>query len=69
MFGSKHKYIGDEILNDSLVARIGKTPLNAVHVTVEANWQQRHTDVINIAPLIARKFSRGLINTLTVDAL
>ncbi len=69
MSGSKHTYIADEILSDSLVVRIGKTPVNAVHVTLEANWQQRHEDVINVAPLIARQFSRGVINTLTVDAL
>ena len=69
MSGSKHTYIADEILSDSLVVRIGKTPVNAVHVTLEANWQQRHSDVINVAPLIARQFSGGLINTLTVDAL
>ncbi len=69
MSGSKHTYIADEILSDSLVVRIGRTPVNAVHVTLEANWQQRHSDVINVAPLIARQFSRGVINTLTVDAL
>jgi hypothetical protein len=69
MSGSKHTYISDEILTDSLVVRIGKTSVNAVHVTIEANWQQRHSDVINVAPLIARKFNRGVINTLTVDAL
>ena len=69
MSGSKHMHVRDEILADSLVVRMGATPVNAVHVTVEANWQQRHSDVINLAPLVARKFSRGLINTLTVDAL
>ena len=69
MSGSKHTYITDEILSDSLMVRIGKTPVNAVHVTLEANWQQQHSDVINVAPLIARKFDRGVLNTLTVDAL
>ena len=67
--GSKHTYIKDEILGDSLVVRIGTTPVNAVHVTMEANWQQRHEGVINLAPLIARKFSNGIINTLMIDAL
>ena len=69
MSGLRHTYITDEILGDSLVVRMGATPVNAVHVTMEANWQQRHAGVINVAPLIARKFFRGVINTLTIDAL
>ncbi len=69
MSGSKHKYVSDAILGDSLVVRMGATPVNAVHVTIEANWQQRCDGVINLAPMIARKFSRGIINTLTIDAL
>lgn len=67
--GSMQESIKDEILKDTLVVRIGKTPVNAVHVTVEATWHQRYSDVINVAPLIARKFSKGIMNTLTVDAL
>ncbi|MDP3372570.1 MAG: hypothetical protein Q8S21_06775 [Candidatus Paracaedibacteraceae bacterium] len=67
--GKKKKEISSEIFDDSLVMKLGVTPLNSVHVSVEANWQQRYEDVINLAPLIARKFSHGIINTLTVDSL
>jgi len=69
LHGTQHEIITDEILGDSLVVKMGATPVNAVHVILEVNWQQRYTDVINLAPLIARKFNRGVINTLTIDAL
>ncbi|MES2252814.1 MAG: hypothetical protein V4482_03910 [Pseudomonadota bacterium] len=69
LHGTKHEIITDEILGDSLVVKMGVTPVNAVHVTMEVNWQQRYTDVINLAPLIARKFTCGIINTLTIGAL
>jgi hypothetical protein len=69
LYGAKQKTVSSEIFEDSLVVKLGSTPLNAVHVTLEANWQQTYDDVINLAPLIARKFSRGIINTLTIDAL
>eukprot|EP01035_Chromulina_nebulosa_P020444 gene20444-26527_t len=67
--GVKQRSISDEILGDSLTVKIGSTPVNAVHVTMEANWSQNYDDVINLAPMIASKFSKGIINTLTCDAL
>jgi hypothetical protein len=69
LVGSKHRVLGDDILGDSLTMKMGPTAVNAVHVTLEANWIQRFCDVINLAPMIATKFSKGIINTLTCDAL
>ncbi len=67
--GRKTKTLSDEIFNDSLVVRMGQTPLNAVHVSVEANWTQRYEDVFNLAPLIARQFKHKMISTLTIKSL
>lgn len=67
--GRKTKILSDEIFHDSLVVRMGQTPLNAVHVSVEANWTQCYEDVFNLAPLIARQFKHKVISTLTIKSL
>ncbi len=69
LHGGKKRSITDEILCDSLKTNWGSTPLNRVCVRMEASFDQNCENVINLAPLIAKKFSHGIINTLTTVSL
>ena len=44
-------------------------PLRTVKVNLRAEWSQIISGYMDIAPMIARKFYGGIINTLTPDAL
>jgi hypothetical protein len=67
--GRAHKIVEGEIFDGSLKVTLGATPLNQVNVQVEANWVQRHEGVFNVAPMIGGQFPKGVMNTLTPNAL
>jgi hypothetical protein len=56
-------------LEHSLKQHIRNRPLERIKVTLEAAWVQDAHGEFDIAPLIARKFSGGIINTLSPKGL
>ncbi|MEI8295006.1 MAG: hypothetical protein WCG04_00585 [Alphaproteobacteria bacterium] len=67
--GHEHAVIEDDILENSLKVNIGEPPLDEVHVRLMAEWVQTLDDEADLAPALCRRFSRGMINTLTPQSL
>ncbi|MDR2780979.1 MAG: hypothetical protein LBB21_00765 [Holosporaceae bacterium] len=56
---------GDEILQDSIKVRIAREPYSVVNLKVSASWVQHEYGIIDVLPMIAAKFDRNVINSLT----
>jgi hypothetical protein len=67
--GRAHALIEDDILENSLKVTIGEPPLDAVHVRLMAEWTQTIDGEADLAPALSRRFSRGMINSLTPQSL
>jgi len=61
--------LSDSILEGSLKLSLGDTPLDSITIEVSAEWIQQADGDINIFPKIAKKFPKGLVNTLTTEQL
>ncbi len=67
--GRKHKEVEGDVFEGSLQVVLGENPLKAVNVMVETKWCQEVEKFFDLAPLIAKTFPQGVINTLTPTAL
>lgn len=64
--GQQHLLLTDaQIFKDSLKIRFTTPPLESIQVQVVCEWVQLLEGEADLAPLIARQFSKGMINTLT----
>ncbi len=57
--------LGDNFFKDSFSLTVQQIPLKEIHVSLKAEWVQEADGMVNLAPMIARHFSRGVLNTLT----
>lgn len=67
--GRHHIVIDEDILEGSLKVTLGEPPLDAVQVSLVAEWTQIIEGETDLAPALSKYFSRGMINTLTPQSL
>lgn len=71
LFEGQHSLVLTEkqVFRDSLRVRFTTPPLESIQVQVTCEWLQWIEGEADLAPLIARTFSRGMMNTLTPKSL
>jgi len=67
--GRHHSIIDEDIFEGSLKVTLGDPPLDAIQINLIAEWMQTLEGEADLAPALAKRFSRGMINTLTPQSL
>ncbi|MDR1334121.1 MAG: hypothetical protein LBJ71_02800, partial [Holosporaceae bacterium] len=65
-YGRKNFVVdGGEILQGSLKVRMAREPYSTINLKISADWIQHEYGMIDLLPMIAEKFERRTINSLT----
>ncbi|MDR2067799.1 MAG: hypothetical protein LBP41_02305 [Holosporaceae bacterium] len=56
---------GSEILQNSLRARLAREPYGKINLSLSVSWIQQVSGIIDVYPMMAQKFSRGIVNSFT----
>ncbi|MDR1375207.1 MAG: hypothetical protein LBJ45_00120 [Holosporaceae bacterium] len=56
---------GGEILQGSLKVRLAREPYGKINVSLAVSWIQHVSGIIDLYPMIAQKFSDGIVNSFT----
>jgi hypothetical protein len=67
--GSTTLDLEDNILEDSLLVKVKRQPLEACSVKVHVNWIQQERGVANLGPLLRKAFPHSRISTYTKNSL
>ncbi|MDR3187460.1 MAG: hypothetical protein LBT63_03480 [Holosporaceae bacterium] len=56
---------GSEILQNSLKVRLAREPYGRINLSLSVSWIQQAAGIIDVYPMIAQKFSCGMVNSFT----